>query len=401
MSNFWKQKVAQESVDGMQVEQMDDLTHEGSPFAVENGEVEQLEKDGDALADDMEQLGSIGNYIDGVSELSEDSFEAINVAQESIRKRWGISDAKVAQESNGGASADLRLVAQEANNSGKSTLWSRFIAWLKEMANKLKERWTKFHNAGKTLTKRATAYSVQIDALGEKKNDKISGGWIAQLTVNNRFIGNQSNEISKQVAYAKKSQKAQHDILDEVRKQLLDAFNLDDKKLVSFINNGVAIAKLNDVMQKSLESADIVGNKYVAALEEGGEFVYELRDRDGGVQDEIETPALSVLKQVSSSLFSFGKDLEKQLLDFRKTNDLRLKIAGLEGKLDGTVSGLTQANDKEGVKGLMDMAQKISTLTISRTNTISQAESYIWKNVGAGLDGYIKAAIAAYDKKKK
>lgn len=400
MSNFWKQKVAQESAAGMNVESTEELTHEGSPFAVENGEVESLEKDGDALASDMEQLGKIGEHIESTDEMSQETFDAVEVAQESIRKRWGLSDAKVAQESLGGA-ADLRVVAQESNDSGKKTLWERFIAWLKEMANKLKERWIKFHNAGKSLSKRATAYGVKVKELGEKKTDKISGGWIAQLTVNNQFIGNKSNEISKQVNFAKKSQKAQKEILETVRQQLLAAFNLDKDKLVGFFNAGTAITKLNATMQKSLESSEIVGNKYVAALEEGGEFVYELRDREGGIQEEIEVPSLSVLTQVTSSLYSFGKDLEAQLLEFRKTNDLRLKIAGLEGKLDGTVSGLTRANDRESMKGLMDMAQKISTLTISRTNTISQAESYIWKNLGSGLDGYIKAAIGAYDKKKK
>lgn len=400
MSNFWKQKVAQESAAGMQSEQLGELTHEGSAFAIENGEVEQLEKDGDQLAEDMRQLGSIGEYVDGTSTLSTDSFDAIEVALESIRGRWGISDSKVAQESLGGIS-DLRIVAQEANKNGKKTLWSRFIAWLKEMANKLKERWVKFHNAGKTLSKRAVSYQTEIKMLGEKTADNISGGWIEQLTVNGKFIGNDSSAISGQTAYAKKAQKAQADILETVRREILGAFNLSDDSRFSIYNVGTAVAKLNKTMQDSLESKDIIGNKYLAALEEGDNFVFELRDREGGVVDELSTPSLNLLKQAASSLYSFGKDLEKQLLEFRKTNDLRLKIAGLEGKLDGTVSGLDQGKDVDITRNIMDMVQKISTLTISRTNTISQAEAYIWKNLGSGLDSYIKTAIKAYDKKKK
>lgn len=402
MSNFWKQKVAQESVDGMQVEQMDDLTHEGSPFAVENGEVEQLEKDGDALAADMEQLGSIGNYIDNVSELSEDSFEAINVAQESIRKRWGINVAKVAQESHGSA-ADLRLVAQEANKEGKKTLWSRFIAWLKEMAAKLKERWLKFHNAGKTLTKRAKAYKETIKGLGKKKDDKVSGGWISQLTVNNTFIGNDGSAIKDQINYAKKSQKAQAAILETVRKEILGAFNLDDDKKFSIYNNGIAASQLVETMKKSLDSKDIIGNKYVAALGEGENFTYELHDRDGGVQDEIDTPTLNALEQIVGSLDNFGKELEGQLLEFRKTNELRNKVVSLESKLDKAISGisggLSKGKSDEFTDNLGKIVQSLTTLTISRTNTISQAESFIWKNLGTGLDSYIKASIAAYGKK--
>lgn len=402
MSNFWKQKVAQESASGMQVEETSELIHEGSAFAVENGEVEQLEKDGEVLADDMEQLDAIGKYVDDVSELSKDSFDAIDVAQESIRKRWGVSSSKVAQESLGGIS-DLRLVAQEANKEGKKTLWSRFIAWLKEMAAKLKERWIKFHNAGKTLSKRAKAYKETIKGLGKKKDDKVSGGWISQLTVNNKFIGNDGSAIKDQINYAKKSQKAQANILETVRKEILDAFNLDDDKIFSIYNNGVAANRLVESMKKSLESKDIIGNKYVAALGEGESFTYELHDRDGGVQDEIDTPALNLLEQVVGALDNFGKELEGQLLEFRKTNELRNKVASLESKLDkatnGISGGLSKGKSDEFTDNLGKIIQSLTTLTISRTNTISQAESFIWKNLGTGLDSYIKASIKAYDKK--
>tara|TARA_Y100001960_G_scaffold147727_1_gene156242 strand:- start:4553 stop:5743 length:1191 start_codon:yes stop_codon:yes gene_type:complete len=396
MSNFWIKKVAQESA-AAEVEVMAEPTHDGSAFAVENGEVEALEKDGNALAEDMQQLENITTYIDSNSEMSKETFDAIQVGAESIRKRWGINTTKVAQESTA-PEADLRKVAHEANNKGKETLWSRFIAWLKEMANKLKERWIKFSNAGKKLSNRSTSYKAAIKALGEKKDDKISGPFIQGLTINNQFNGKDFSAIKKQVDFAEKVQETQEKILKTAHDSILDVFNLKGDKLVSFFNAGTATVKLNKVMQSSLETTEIVGNRYLAALPDGDEMVYELREREENVPDEVDTPSLPILTQACDALYSVGKDIEKQLLAFRKTNDLRLKIAGLEGKLQGTVDGLDAGTGDHG-KMLMTMVQSVVTTTISRSNALSATESYIWKNLGTSLDKYIAAGIAAYNKK--
>ena len=396
MSNFWIKKVAQESASA-EVEVMAEPTHSGSAFAVENGEVEALEKDGNALAEDMQQLENVTTYIDSNSEMSKETFDAIQVGAESIRKRWGIDTTKVAQESTA-AEADLRKVAHEANNKGKETLWSRFIAWLKEMANKLKERWIKFANAGKKLAKRSVSYKVAIKELGEKKEDKISGSFIQGLTIDNKFNGKDFSTLKKQVDFAEKVQETQEKILKTAHDSILDVFNLKSDKLISFYRAGTATVKLNKVMQASLETTQIVGNRYLAALPDGDEMVYELREREENLPDEVETPSAAILKQACDSLYSVGKSIERQLLAFRKTNDLRLKIAGLEGKLQGTADGLNVGSDNDS-KVLMSMVQNIVTTTISRSNALSATESYIWKNLGTSLDKYIAAGIAAYGKK--
>lgn len=396
MSNFWQQKVAQESA-GMDVDVMGDLTHDGGPFAVEHGEVETLEKDGDALASDMEQLDSVSTFLDDVETLSPDSFDAIQMGQESIRKRWGMERSTVARESLSD-NVNLLTVAQEANRSGKETLWSRFIAWLKEMANKLKERWIKFSNAGKKLSKRSGEYKQQIEKLGGKKDDKISGSFIQGLTINNEFSGGNFGLLSKQVSFAENVQKTQVKILETSRASLLDVFNLSDDKILAFYNTGTATIKLNKILKDSLSSTEIVGNRYLAALEEGDFMAFELREHEGGIVDEVSTPPTSVLLQACDTLYSIGKSLEKQLLAFRKTNELRLKIAGLEGKLQGNVDSLGDGKTEE-AKTLMKMTQQLATLTISRCNALSSTESYIWKNLGTSLDQYIRAGIGAYNKK--
>lgn len=396
MSNFWQQKVAQESA-GMDVDVMGDLTHDGGPFAVEHGEVESLEKDGDMLASDMEQLDSVSTFLDGVETLSPDSFDAIQMGQESIRKRWGIETSTVARESLGD-NVDLRTIAQEANSSGKQTLWSRFIAWLKEMADKLKERWVKFSNVGKKLYKRSSEYKAKIEKLGEKKDDKISGSFIQGLTIDNKFSGDNFTALHNQVTFAKSVQKTQADILEASRTSLLDVFNLDDDKILAFYNQGSATIKLNKILKSSLSATEVVGNRYLAALEDGDFMTYELREHEGGVVDEVATPSLPILIQACDALYSIGKDLEKQLLAFRKTNDLRIKIAGLEGKLQGTIDRLGDGST-EASRTLMKMTQQLATLTISRSNALESTESYIWKNLGTSLDQYIRAGVGAYNKK--
>lgn len=396
MSNFWQQQVAQESA-GMDVDVMEDLTHDGGPFAVEHGEVESLEKDGDVLASDMEQLDSVSTFLDSVDTLSPDSFDAIQMGQESIRKRWGIEATTVARESLGD-NVNLLAIAQEANRSGKDTLWSRFIAWLKEMADKLKERWIQFSNVGKKLFKRSQEYKVKIDKLGEKKDDKISGSFIQGLTIDNRFSGDNFTALHNQVTFAKSVQKTQADILEASRSSLLDVFNLDDDKILAFYNQGSATIKLNKILKDSLSSTEVVGNRYLAALEDGDFMTYELREHEGGVVDEVATPSLPILIQACDALFSIGKDLEKQLLAFRKTNDLRIKIAGLEGKLQGTIDRLGDGST-EASRTLMKMTQQLATLTISRSNALESTESYIWKNLGTSLDQYIRAGVGAYNKK--
>ncbi len=396
MSNFWQQKIAQESA-GMDVDVMGDLTHEGGPFAVEHGEVESLEKDGDVLAADMEQLDSVSTFLDGVETLGPDSFDAIQMGQESIRKRWGMERTIVARESVGD-NDNLLIVAQEANRSGKETLWSRFIAWIKEMAGKLKERWIQFSNAGKKLFKRSVEYKKKIDKLGEKKDDKISGGFIKGLTIDNKFSGDNFALLSDQVTFAQKVQKTQADILESSRTSLLDVFNLKDDQILAFYNQGTATLKLNKILKSSLSSTEIVGNRYLAALEDGDFMTYELREHEGGVVDDVATPSLPILTQACDALYSIGKDLEKQLLAFRKSNDLRLKIAGLEGKLQGTVERFGDGST-EASRTLMKMTQQLATLTISRSNALASTESFIWKNLGTSLDQYISAGIGAYNKK--
>lgn len=394
MSNFWKKQVAQESANATLEPGSIELPEEAvethlAEVQEDTAEIELLDRDGAILEDDADETDAQTDLVDEGEEagedMTEDEVESLDVAQESIRKRWGIERRSVAQES-AGSSRSRRVVARESLVEDAKTLVKRFIEWLKEIGRKAKERWLKFHNAGKTIQGRSKKFEAKLRNLGSKKKDTISGGFIKQLSKGGDFIGNNMAEMKSQLSLAKDSLEAQ------------TALYAHGKEIVDKIlggETGVAGDILRTIQSKGLKGTKVVGGMQINFKEESESTVVEFTEDSSEVKDEVSTPSSSELASLNDFYNLLGKDLEKQLQDFRKTDKAR---TDLEKVMDKVVAAIGKKEGEEGGEKAARVARKMAQATASNAQLVSKAGAHIWKTLPSGVNGYLSAGIGAYGK---
>lgn len=394
MSNFWKKQVAQESANATLEPGSIELPEEAvethlAEVQEDTAEIELLDRDGAILEDDADETDAQTDLVDEGEEagedMTEDEVESLDVAQESIRKRWGIERRSVAQES-AGSSRSRRVVARESLVEDAKTLVKRFIEWLKEIGRKAKERWLKFHNAGKTIQGRSKKFEAKLRNLGSKKKDTITGGFIKQLSKGGEFIGNNMAEMKSQLSLAKDSLEAQ------------TALYAHGKEVVDKIlggETGVAGDILRTIQSKGLKGTKVIGGMQINFKEESESTVVEFTEDSSEVKDEVSTPSSSELASLNDFYNLLGKDLEKQLQDFRKTDKAR---TDLEKVMDKVVAAIGKKEGEEGGEKAARVARKMAQATASNAQLVSKAGAHIWKTLPSGVNGYLSAGIGAYGK---
>lgn len=394
MSNFWKKQVAQESANATLEPGSIELPEEAvethlAEVQEDTAEIELLDRDGAILEDDADETDAQTDLVDEGEEagedMTEDEVESLDVAQESIRKRWGIERRSVAQES-AGSSRSRRVVARESLVEDAKTLVKRFIEWLKEIGRKAKERWLKFHNAGKTIQGRSKKFEAKLRNLGSKKKDTITGGFIKQLSKGGEFIGNNMAEMKSQLSLAKDSLEAQ------------TALYAHGKEVVDKIlggETGVAGDILRTIQSKGLKGTKVIGGMQINFKEESESSVVEFTEDSSEVKDEVSTPSSSELASLNDFYNLLGKDLEKQLQDFRKTDKAR---SDLEKVMDKVVAAIGKKEGEEGGEKAARVARKMAQATASNAQLVSKAGAHIWKTLPSGVNGYLSAGIGAYGK---
>lgn len=397
MSNFWKKQVAQESANATLEPGSIELPEEAvethlAEVQEDTAEIELLDRDGAILEDDADETDAQTDLVDEGEEagedMSEEEVESLDVAQESIRKRWGIDRRSVAQES-AGSSRSRRTVARESLVEDAKTLIKRFIEWLKELGRKAKDRWLKFHNAGKTIQGRSKKFEAKLRSLGSKKKDTITGGFIKQLSKGGEFIGSNTAELKSQLAIAKESMETQTGIYEK-SSSLVDAVLKGEDKgfreIADFIGSkGMASAK----------GTQIVGGMQVNTKEgdEGG--AVEFIENKAETKDEVPTPSSSELASLNDFYNLLGKDLEKQLQDFRKTDKAR---SDLEKSMDKVLAAIGKKEGEEGGEKAARAARKLAQRAASNAQIIAKVGAHIWKTLPSGVNGYLAAGIGAYGK---
>ena len=414
MSNFWKKQVAQESANAVLEPGSIELPEEAVEAHMEDvqtdtAEIELLDRDAAILEDDADETDAQAELIeedeDSSEDMSEDEVESLDVAQESIRKRWGIERRSVAQESRG-SSRTRRKVAQESLKEDIKGLIDRFIQWLKEQGRKVKDRWLKFSNAGKTIQSRSKKFEGALRNLGSKKKDKIKGAFIKQLSKGGTFVGGNISELKDALAIAKDTQGAQSKLYDAVAEAVSISFDGGDHQNKNTHNKDVDYAKaLNaDGVFTRTDTTEFIGNMVAQVKEdqENGAKTIEFVERTGDVTDEVDTPSSSLLSSLNDFYNLLGKDLEKQLQEYRKTEKSREKLEKAMEALLKEVSKSDTESSKDGAAksagARAKMARKIAQGAASKASTISRIGAFIWKTLPTGINGYIVAGIGAYGK---
>lgn len=427
MSNFYQRRVAQESVgegdnniDSLSaiVPVEENLDQQLAELASEDQGLDALAKDGATLNDDIERTeGAVEAAASAEAEgeeLGEETVTAVDVAQESIRRRWGIMGEKVACESFRRSRGRTHAAGESWRDTLKE-LYKRFVEFLKSVKNKIKDLRLKYFNAGKTAQKRGKEFSERIRKLGKKKNDNISGSFITKLSVDGKFDLDGSISTAQAVAGGGKSKAVMEKIkeLSTAATALMSKdgesykFSEGGKNIELF---GTASTKLRALPQFEDDTAAgsvraLPGNAYLqsgskkmsTADGEKDYFVLAFTTTgDSNTEKQLDTPATASLSKGATALERIGKDYEKLLQDFR---NYEAEMDRLESAAEKAANAFDkQTEDAERTK--MANARTIADASVRNFQTAFRATNYVVRTVIDGLNGYVGAGIGAYETSK-
>ena len=420
MANFAKTRAARESMeatatvvpDGIELPAesvegtLADIEHDTKPIEALDADAELLAEDGDETdaqldvldeaqaAADGEGAGEDGeDPMDAEEDMPDDAATALDVAQESIRSRWNFEHrSSVAHESYG--SRNRRQVARESLWEDIKAFLKRIWEWLKEQGRKIKDRWLKFSNQGKSIQARSKKYDDAIRKLGKQKKDEISGGFIKSLSVDGKFVG---------------------DDLARLKNILNHVSTYYSGNVQSFLNNGTDMvgsvvkgdgAKVEKLKADfaALAKEDVskfkLGNMALKMeYDEEGGFSSSYVEAENRAETNVKTPSVSELAKTNAFFNEVGKQIEKNVLEYRKTEQAREKFSQQIEKLLKEIDSVKIDEKPELTESVRTARRYINSIN----QAVSLGEKVIsstQKHLAAGLNGYISAGIAAYEKSK-
>jgi hypothetical protein len=421
--NFIKRKIARESVEGtgtvvpdgleLPAESVEgilaDLQHDTRVIDGNDADAAVLAEDADETDAQLDALDEADASADPASELPDDekmdaeedmpdaAAEALDVAQESIRKRWGFDHRQsVARESYG--ARNRRQVARESLWDDIKAFLQRILEWLKEQGRKLKDRWLKFSNVGKSIQGRASKYEAQIRALGKQNKDTISGSFVKQLSIGGKFQGDNATVLNEQLTICTTKVTLLAD-LTNIGEELVSTLEAAGDPEQATLANA---KKLSTLIRGSVNGEEEIlgGNKLVMKTEgEGDDAVASISFVASEAEGEasVKTPAPAQLATANTFYKKVGVELEKQVQNYRKVDAARTKFEAELEKLVKRVDGV-KIDDKPGLSRAVRIIRRGVTGINATVSSTERVVAAIQKNLTSGLNGYIAAGIAAHAK---
>ena len=404
MKRAWA--VGLEDIDGQQVDvselEVPASTVEAQLVEVQgqDAEIDALVSDGDELARDTDALEATADVVADAAEdggMDESAARVVDVAVEHFCERWDIKRTKVAAENFGSNRVQATKVALESIMDAVKDAWSTFVTWLTELLAKLKDWWLKYVNAGKAMKDRADKLEDRLDSLGAKNKDKIKGGWLKDLYVDN--VASVDAVITAAANVGKETKVA----IQAVDGKLTEAGKFvrsegTDKKVVEF---GKKTQKKFDSLIPSGASevavSAVPGNGYWITFKKNG--VSEARFQVFPVADgtkELDTPDAGKMKTACGAIVKIGDALETNLKDFRTVNENLTKLKDAAKKAAEELKEAT--GDKANTRDDKKSALKSARAAVNEALAIQKCVTHSMKSAGAGLIGYVTAGIAAHKK---
>lgn len=419
MANFAQRKIARESVEGagtivpdgieLPAESVEgtlaDIEHDTKPIDQMDAEADVMAEDGDETdaqldAVDAAEAAAAGEGEEGEEpmeveeDMPDEAAEQLDVAQESIRKRWAFDHrVSVAQESYG--SRRRRQVARESLWDDIKAFLQRIWDWLKEQGRKIKDRWLKFSNQGKSIQARAKKYDSAIRKLGKQKKDTISGGFIKNLTEGGKFIGEDVAAMKRVMSSVGGIYGLQDNVVSEAT------------ALVNTVESGKMASGFAAAVNKSVgaKSGDLqllgnqVGRADVKVNGDDLEASFTVIDAEGSVESSVSTPSLSALSSVVAFFNQLGKAVEENVKAYHKNNQAQATYEQAIEKLLKRIDGV-KIDDKPDLTNNVRVARRAITITNQFISFTERCIATCQKNLIAGVNGYISAGISAYEKSK-
>ena len=370
--------------------------------------VSELVDDGEELASDTEQLEEYADAVEKGAEeggMDETAARVVDVAVESIAVKWGIKRTKIGAENfSGSMKAQSTKVALESIGETIKTMWKKFVAWIGEIIAKVKDFWLKYHNAGKSMKKRAEKLYQRIDkGLGQKDKSEISGGWTSNLLVDGKidvdYVISSGASAGKDVQSIAQATDINLDKSGKVIRGMANApVVLDASGAAQFVELGKKTSKnLGDALPNgavSVKVGAIPGGAYIVAYNKDDVgYVKLVTVGENSGDKKTPTPDESKMKAAIKAIEQYGDALETSLKDFRKANE---KLKTLQDAAKDAADKLEEvkAEGKDGARKSLAVANA----AVSSYTAAQRAATTFLKNGGQGLIGYVTAGIGAYKK---
>lgn len=416
MSNFFQRRVAQESVGTDIVPDNTELPLESvegvlNEVASDTAAIDQMDSEAATLEEDAQEVDEQYQQVDDtinaaeageedVSEdMSEEAVQAIDVAQESIRRRWGLNHRQtLARESYG--RGNRRHAVRESLWDDIKAFFRRIWEWLKTQGRKLKDRWINFHNQGKTIQKRSKKFDAAIRQLGSKKQDEIKGGFIKQLTEGGKFVGDNIAGLNETLAGTEGVNTLATTMLDSATKSveaLAGAASVDAAALKNVAFKPTAASHIGDFGKAG--SHPRLGNRVLKVEIEGDDWNISIVDSEADVPADVKTPSIQQLNSLNTFYNKLGIEIEKRAKAYEKVNAAREKMqSGIEkllNKID-KLDAKDNASLVEKIRLVRGEVSKVSTVV----GVLERAQASDMTNLTSGVNGYLSAGISAYEKRK-
>lgn len=414
MSNFFQRRVAQESVGTDIVPDNTELPLESvegvlNEVASDTAAIDQMDSEAATLEEDAQEVDEQYQQVDDTinaaeageedvaEDMPEEAVQAIDVAQESIRRRWGLNHRQtLARESYG--RGNRRHAVRESLWDDIKAFFRRIWEWLKAQGRKLKDRWINFHNQGKTIQKRSKKFDAAIRQLGSKKQDEIKGGFIKQLTQAGKFQGDNISELNTTLANTEGVNTVTAAMLDSATKSveaLATASNLENIGKVDF--KPTAASHIGPFAQAGTHPG--LGNRVLKVEIEGDDWNISIVDGEADVPADVKTPSIQQLNSLNTFYNKLGIEIEKRAKAYEKVNAAREKMqSGIEkllNKID-KIDAKDNASLVEKIRLVRAEVSKVSTVV----GVLERGQASDMTNLTSGVNGYISAGIAAYEKRK-
>ena len=374
-------------------------------------QVSDLVDDGEELSGDTEQLEEYAEAVEKGAEdggMDETAARVVDIGVESIAGKWGIKRTKIGAENfSGSMKAQSTKVALESIGETIKDMWKKFVAWIGEIIAKVKDFWLKYHNAGKSMKKRAEKLYQRLEkGLGQKDKSEISGGWTSALLVDGKIdpdfvIGAAASSGSNVVALAKATEIALNETGKLVASASPEVKNDSGENVIraaASVDLGKKTAKqLGGAIPTGVEHLSvkaIPGGAYLAVYtKDGVGFTKFVTVGENSGEKKVATPEEAKMKSAIKAIEQYGESLETSLKEFRKANEGLAKV-----KSDAESASKKFDEAKAEGKDAARHALKAANAAVASYTANQRAATSFLKNGGQGLIGYVTAGIGAYKK---
>lgn len=420
--NFMQQRAARESIaDDIILVDAVDLPQDSvegilSDVQSDTKQIDSLDADGQLMAEDGDETEATLGVLDEAQaaadgeapedgsdpmevedDMSEDAAEAVEVAQESIRRRWFPHKATVAQESFG--ATHRRTAVRESLWDTIKQFLKNAIEWIKAQFRKLKDRWLKFSNKGKSIQKKSKAFDAAIRKLGSKKKDEISGAFIKQLSQGKTFKGSDTGFLNEQLGIVTGFQEAQAAILTTIG-------GVVDKAAAGTVTAEQVRGSMGEASAEATRTGgnerSILGGKFVKIEQSESDAemaTVSLVDDEAEAETEVPTPSIQQMNNVNTFFNKLGIEIEKRVKAYHSNEQKAEKYRNGIEKVLRKVDNIKVGEDKELEEAVRQLRVAVNGCN-SMVSFVERIAAHILVSLTAGVNGYLGAAIGAYDKSK-